>query len=209
MSSPMQGQHAVQTAISELQEAIAFLGDPPKESFTGFTGAPQQPDDAQGAAAKHWQHAALDRLKRMQQLISTLAAHGGLPDVGAEAPKQQHAAAATSGPSLATSSFWSDIRIAAGSRSGEASTATNKAGRAVSKGGDPRPQNGHAGTGESMLIEELNSGKGSQGAETEKLRRGGVIIEELTIEESLDDSESEQHLPILPRGSLPFSTAIP
>ena len=209
LSPPVQRQRAVQTAISELQGAVAFLGAPPKEAYTDFAGAPQQPDEAQGAAAKHWQHAALDRLKRMQQLISTLAAHDGLPDLGAEAAKQQHAAAATGGPSLATSSFWSDIRIAAGSRSGEASTATNKASCAVSKGGDPRPTNRHAGTGESMLIEELNSGKGSQGAETEKLRRGGVIIEELTNEESLDGSESEQHVPILPRGSLPCSTAIP
>ena len=199
----------MQTAISELQGAVTFLEGPPKEAFTDLTGAPQQPDEAQGAAAKCWQHTALDRLKRMQQLISILAAHDGLPNLGAEAAEQQHAAAATSGPSLATSSFWSDIRIAAGSRSGEASTATNKAACAVSKGNDPRLQNGHAGTGKSMLIEELNSGKGSQGAETEKLRRGGVIIEELTNEESLDDSESEQHLPILSRGSLPFSTAIP
>ena len=192
LSPPVQRQHAVQTAISDLQGAVTFLGAPPKEAFTDFTGAPQQPDDAQGAAAKHWQHAALDRLKRMQQLISNLAAHGGLPDVGAEAAKQQHAAAATSGPSLATSSFWSDIRIAAGSRSGEASVAASKAGRAASKGADPRPQNGHAGTGGRMLIEELNSGKGSQGQETEKLRRGGVIIEELTNEENALDSESEQ-----------------
>ena len=209
MTPPVQRERAVQTAISELQAAIAFLEAPPKEAFTDFTGAPQQPDDAPGAAAKHWQHAALDRLKRMQQLISTLAAHDGLPDVSAEAAEQQHAAAATGGPSLATSSFWSDIRIAPGSRAGEASTATNKADHAVSKGGDPRPQNGHAGTGKSMLIEELNGGKGSQGAETEKLRRGGVIIEELTNEETLDVSESEQHLLILPWGSLPFSTSIP
>ena len=55
-----------------------------------------------------------------------------------------------------------------------------------------------------MLIEELNGGKGSQGAETEKLRRGGVIIEELTNEETLDDSESEQHSTYPPKGQPAF-----
>ncbi len=209
MSPPAQRQHAVQTAVSELQAAVAFLGGPPKESFTDFTGAPQQPDEAQGAAAKHWQHAALDRFKRVQQLISTLAAHDGLPNLGAVAAKEQHAAAAASGPSLATSSFWSDIRIAAGSRSGESSSTASKAGRAASKGADLQPRNGHAGMGERMLIEELNGGKGSQGQETEKLRRGGVIIEELTNEETVDDSESKQRPPILLRGSLPFSAGTP
>ena len=54
--------------------------------------------------------------------------------LSAEAAEQQHAAAATGGPSLATSSFWSDIRIAAGSRSGEASTATNMADLRCQKG---------------------------------------------------------------------------
>ena len=42
MSPPVQRQHTVQTAISELQGAVTFLEAPPKESFTDFTGAPQQ-----------------------------------------------------------------------------------------------------------------------------------------------------------------------
>ena len=205
-----QRQHAVQTAISELREAIKFLGEPPKEAFTDLTGAPQQPDDAQGATAKHWQQTALNRLKRMQHFISTLAAHDSLPDLGADAAKQEQTATATVGPCLAPSSFWSDIRIAAGSGSRETPSAANKAGRAANKGAALQgPQNGHAGPGECVLIEELDSGAGSQVQETEKLQRGGVIIEELTNEENIGGLESEQQPHILVRGLLPCSAGIP
>ena len=144
----------------------------------------------------------------MQQLISTLAAHDGLPDLGADSAKQRQSATAVSGPCLASSSFWSDIRIAAGSRSGESLSAANKADHAASKDAGARLQNGHAGVGECMLIEELDSGKDSQGQETEKLRRGGVIIEELDNEVNPDDPESEQQSSILLRALLPSSAGI-
>ena len=209
LSPQVQRQPAVQSAISELRGAVAFLGEPPKEAFTDFTGAPQQPDDAQGATAKHWQHAALDRLKRMQELIAILAAHNGLPELGAESAKQQQSATATSRPSLASSSFWSDIRIAGGSRSAESSSAANRAGHAVSKGADPRPQNGHADMGVCTLIEELDSGKGSQGQETEELRRGEVIIEEHPNEEDAADIGSKHQSPILFWDLLPSLPGIP
>lgn len=208
LSPQVQRQRAVTKAISELRGAVIFLGEPPKEAFIDFTGAPRQPYDAQEAAAKHWQHAALERLKRMQQLIATLAVHDGLPDLGVGAAKQQQSATAASGPSLASSSFWSDIRIAAGSRSGESSGAASRAGRAASKGADPRPQNGHAGMGECTLIEELDSGRGSQGQEAEKLRRGGVIIEELSNEEKAADIEGKIQSPIRFTDLLPFSQDI-
>ena len=187
----LHNQKGWQAAKDELLAALKYLNSLPKEAFADFEGAPHDPDHAQASAAQQWQRKACEQLKHVQELISIIALHGALQSLGSQAARQPQLAQPIDHAS--STSFWSDIRLVAGSRT---EPGLNPGGgkakaSAVASSRLPSPQqlhngaeNGHAAVGRRLLIEEINRSESSQRQRADTISRGGIIIEELSSEEN-------------------------
>ncbi|BDA44453.1 Uncharacterized protein At2g39910 at C-terminar half [Coccomyxa sp. Obi] len=212
-------------AAAGLQKLLACISEalnrPPREIFAGVGGAPEAVAEEMQGAADRWRQDSAALLAVTTELLETLASLGSLQlpqkstrGAAAEADAEAAEQAASAG------SFWSDVRVTAGSSqvldapvarasSDRSREAAGEQGSKVT--GDATNRNRAEGTGAKTkpLIQELDGDPPTSGGpngrsqspsqqEADRVSKGGVIIEEISDDVSGDAADaSEAEVPVL------------
>lgn len=201
-----------------LVRAVEALLRPPRDVFAGISGAPASASEDMQGAAQRWWHDSAVLLMSAGQLLGVLASFGSLQLPSSRQRRQPAEADVEASEHLAVGgSFWSDVKLAAGSgaigssqQTADARATGIKANDNLSIAAKTKEASGEEESDreptQRPLIEELGTGtaRTAKTADPQRNReqasvigRGGVIIEEISADEIGADDVGEEDLPVL------------